>query len=244
MNNQFSSTAKYLTGELFSSGIFFPMNRNSKESTLSRVEYITQKSMGKTIVHMGCCDHIPLIDDKIKNNQWLHKRLTECATECIGIDIDKESLEYIKKLGYTNVVYGDIFNDELLEVTTKKWDLIILGEILEHTDNPVAFLSALHTRYKGNIREILITVPNGFSIENFKGVFKNIEYINSDHRYWFSPYTLGKILTLSGFSPTEFTFMQYGKSVRTGFGIRAFLYQWLFKNKPASRESLIMIGKF
>ena len=43
----------------------------------------------------------------------LHKLITDNARNCIGIDIDRESIDYVKKeTGYDNVVCGNILTDE------------------------------------------------------------------------------------------------------------------------------------
>jgi len=75
---------------------------------------------------------------------------------------------------------------------------MVLGEILEHVDNPVDFITRLRIKYKDKIKGLIITVPNAFRKRNFYNAFRNIEKINSDHRYWFSPYTITKVLHQGG----------------------------------------------
>lgn len=96
--------------------------------------------------------------------------------------------------------YLDILNEKKDEdILKNEWDYIVLGEILEHVDNPVEFLEKILKNYGKNIKNILITVPNILSTGRILEIKKNNgEMINSDHRYWFSPYTLLKVTERAG----------------------------------------------
>ena len=95
-----------------------------------------------------------------------------------------------------------------LDLGDEMWDYMILGELIEHVDNPVAFLRTIKQKFQGKVNKIIITVPNAFNILSAKYMKKNVECINSDHRYWFSPYTLLKVATLSGFYNYELTYAE------------------------------------
>ena len=244
MTNISKTAHPFLSGKEFSSGLLFNVKPDSEQKHLGRIPFLTDYVKGKSVIHLGCCDHLPLIKNKISKNQWLHKLVTEVSTECVGVDIDQEGISFLKdELKCDNVVCADILNDDIKELESKQWDVMIIGEVLEHIPNPVEFLSKLSERYKGKVNTLILTVPNAFCISNFKDAFKGYEYINTDHKYWFTPFTLAKILTLSGFTPDSFTFAQYG-SARGGSGLRSYLNYRLIKSKPIFRESLIFISKF
>ena len=63
--------------------------------------------------------------------------------------------------------------------------------------------------YSAFTNELVITVPNAMSIKNTVFSFSNKEQINSDHYYWFSPYTLSRILIKAGFTPLYHDFVTY-----------------------------------
>lgn len=198
----------YISGDKFSNGVFLPISGPEK-SVNTRIEMIESLVEGKRVIHLGCCDHIPLIKMKMAKNMWLHKRITEKASECIGIDIDQEAIDFVKKeIGFNNVECADITKPGIQALTNSKWDYMIVGEILEHVDNPVQFLSDIKASYGRNIDKIIVTVPNAFSGANVSYAKKGIEAINSDHRYWFSPYTLAKIGFRAGLVLQEFFFVQ------------------------------------
>jgi hypothetical protein len=51
------------------------------------------------------------------------------------------------------------------------------------------------------VERLLVSGPHAFSFQNFMFMLKNQECVNTDHRYWFTVYTLAKILTQAGFKP-------------------------------------------
>jgi len=197
---------KYLKGDEFSNSLIVDLDR-SKYQVRSREEVITEIIKNKDVIHLGCSDHIPIIREKIAVNKWLHKLITENSGNCIGVDIDKESIDFvINELGFTNVIHGNILTDDLKELSDKQWDYVVFGEILEHVNNPVEFLSTFRAKYGNNVKRFIITVPNIYNRKALGNMLKFKEAINSDHRFWFTPYTLSKVLVSSGYMPENISF--------------------------------------
>lgn len=197
---------KYLKGETFKTSLFVDIGK-AKHRIISREAAITEMIKNQDVIHIGCSDHIPVIKQKISYNTWLHKLITDNAKNCVGIDIDKESINFIKKeLGYTNVYYGDILTDNFEALNGKKWDYVVFGEIVEHLDNPVNFLKGFKERYGNSVSKFIITVPSIYNIHQFKNMMNYLEIINSDHRFWFTPYTITKILVIAGYNPEKITY--------------------------------------
>lgn len=241
---------KYLNGQLFSNGLAVKYFRNN---LIYRVNFISEFFRNKSVIHLGCCDHIPLIEEKLQNNTWIHKIITESSAKCIGIDINEEAVEYVKKKGINNILYGDITKDNISEIGDCNWDFLFMGEILEHTDNPQLFIKTIRQNYSKNISKIVITVPNALCYLNFLNTMKNCECINTDHRYWFTPFTLAKLLTTAGYRDIEFSFIEPGKKPKITLKT---LLKTLLKNpsqylklillirKPILRETIVMVAKF
>ena len=197
---------KYLKGEAFKTSLFVDIGK-SKHRIISREAAITEMIRDKNVIHIGCSDHIPVIKQKISNNSWLHKLITDNAKNCIGIDIDRESIEFIKKeTEYHNVFHGDILTDSFEGIDKKNWDYVVFGEIVEHLDNPVNFLKVFKARYGEKVTRFIITVPSIYNIHQFKNMKNYLEIINSDHRFWFTPYTIAKVLVSAGYNPEKITY--------------------------------------
>lgn len=191
----------FLADKKFNEGLKVWLEFDNERKT--RIQKITELSTNKKVIHVGCVDHMPIIEEKIKNNTWLHKLVTDVASDCIGVDINKEGIDYMRKIGYSNAYYTDLMQPTLPEILNKKWDYMILGEILEHVDNPCDFLKTLNKLYNNCVENIIISVPNAFCYYNFRNIQQGFEMINSDHRSTFSTYTLNKILYIAGFRLNE-----------------------------------------
>jgi hypothetical protein len=202
---------KYLNGESFQTSLTVDIEKTGYE-IIPRETAITEIIKKSNVIHIGCSDHIQVINEKIETNTWLHKLITDNSKKCIGIDIDRESIDYIKnKLGYTNVFHGDILTDDFDELMQTKWDYVVFGEIMEHIDNPVNFLKVFKTRFGANVDRFIITVPSIYNKRQFGNMLKFKEVINSDHRFWFTPYTISKIVAEAGYKPENITFSNLQK---------------------------------
>lgn len=188
----------YLTGEKFSN--HYEMNLNTLKrwpGIPDRIEWLVDIVKGKKIIDLGFADHIEVMEKKIRDNRWLHKRLSDSAEKCLGIDNNEDAVEYCKRwCSVSDVICVDLFEKINEEIYKNDWDYLILGEIIEHQNNPIGFLYGLG--YYNTIKKYILTTPNAFRIENFLWATKHKELINSDHRYWFTPYTLSKVVHEAG----------------------------------------------
>lgn len=190
----------YLKGEIFSTAENFRYPTKIYPET--REEYLKRIVKGKKVVHIGCIDHLPVIDTKIKTGHWLHKILTDTTEKCIGFDINEEGIDRLRSdYGIDNVFYEDVAETASEIIRKEKWDYLVLGEVLEHIDNPVDFLKKLKANYSHVAKQIIITVPHIITRIAFKNIKKGIECINTDHRYWFTPFTIMKVATMAGLNP-------------------------------------------
>ncbi len=232
---------KYLIGTDFSNGKAFEWENNS--DVLYRDEYFVEKCRNKRIIHLGCADHIELIDKKIAHNSYLHSKLISISNVCYGIDINHESIEYLQnKYNIPNLITFDIVSDPLpKEIENLKFDYLLIPDVIEHIGNPVIFLATIKDKLKHNVNEIILSVPNAFRINNFINAFKGREIINTDHRFWFTPYTLSKIAIDAGYDINEMdlTFCEHGKLSRRNLFKRLLISKYF-----VLRDTLILNIKF
>lgn len=227
----------YIKGKQFSDNADFTIEKDSK--IIGRMEFVEKIIEGKKVLHIGCLDHLPLIKGKIKKGLWFHQRLTDVASECIGIDIDQKGIDYVRsELGISNVYYGNLEQDEKIEpISSQYWDYVIFGEVIEHLDNPVFFLKNFIRLYQNNFEQIIITVPNCYRLENIFGMLQNREIVNSDHRYWFSPYTICKLIHQAGLNVTQ---LQMCKFLHLG-GLREKLKDAFRNAYPLTADTIVVI---
>jgi 2-polyprenyl-3-methyl-5-hydroxy-6-metoxy-1,4-benzoquinol methylase len=153
----------HLSGKLFRTDLTFDLSRE-KFAPVSREKAIAELIKNKKVIHIGCTDHIQIIKEKIKHDLWLHKLITQNASECIGIDIDKQSIDFVKsELGYNNVINGDILKDDFPVIREAEWDCAVFGEVLEHLNDPVNFLEVFRKKFGKNVKEFIVSVPTVYN---------------------------------------------------------------------------------
>ena len=161
----------------------------------------------KRVIHLGCTDHLELIDFRISNYIYIHRQLSYVASECIGIDTNVEAVEHLKNYDINNVIAADMMHPGIAAIENSQWDWLVIPDVLEHVPNPVQFLQGIDEAYGKNIDKILITVPNAFGSYVRSGF--NSEVINYDHCFWFTPYTLCKVVHAAGFEIDELFMCSY-----------------------------------
>jgi 2-polyprenyl-3-methyl-5-hydroxy-6-metoxy-1,4-benzoquinol methylase len=138
-----------------------------------RLKLINKYLKNKTsVLDIGCCTGNFLIS--CKNNEF---------KTIIGIDINKKTNEYCKKLGFK--IYE--------KLPKRKFDLIHLSDIIEHIGNPNSFIK----KTKKNLNKegiIVLTTPN---INNPINHLVNIK--PDQHLFYFSKKSISKLLKKNGF---------------------------------------------
>lgn len=199
---------QYLQGELYGDSVAVPIaDKGSKlDDTTS---FLKRLAAGSRVIHVGAVDHLEDLDRKIEKGNWLHRHLAESAQRCVGIDINREGIDYLKeRYGIEDVYCADITADTLSFLGDEKWDVVMLPDVLEHVPDVFSFLKATHDKLAGRCDTHVVTVPNAFCLRNIKNaLFKGVEKINTDHYYWFTPYTISKLLTRAGFDSPEVAYV-------------------------------------
>jgi len=232
----------FLKGEKFSEGLYVTL-AHTERNIPDRISIIVNFCRGKNVIHVGCLDHEPLVLKKIETNTWLHKRIDEVAAKQVGIDINRSGIEFVtKNTGFHNIYFEDVMSEKPAGefIQRQKWDAMILGEVLEHVNDPVCFLKKIKEKYASLVKEVLVTVPNAFAWENFRLAIKHKECINSDHRAWFSVFTLAKNLAEAGYSNFSYDFVMYEPDDYK----RRYFLRFLLKRCPALRSTIVMKAQF
>ena len=232
----------YLSGKSYSNGreIKFAFDRID-DHYFSRTEFLRDIACEKNIIHVGFVDHdIDSIQKKINKNKWLHSVLDQVATRCFGVDILEDEVDFVRhSLGFDDVGVADITAAIPQQAKGTDWDYVMIPEVLEHIDNPVAFLSGIKKVWTGHAKKIVITVPNAFTPSNYRFARRKVEKINTDHRFWFTPYTLAKVVMQAGLQVDSIVMCHHGRVKK-----RAFFRNLWFKRNPLLRSDIVMLVDF
>ena len=122
----------------------------------------------------------------------LGKLIQPLVKEYTGLELSKHASDYSKNNSNLNII-----NQSFKEYSknNKKYDIIIMTDVIEHSDNPFELLSLIEKNLNKNGKLILSTF-------NFDSLFskimgKNYPWIIPMHKYYFSNTTLKNALTES-----------------------------------------------
>jgi 2-polyprenyl-3-methyl-5-hydroxy-6-metoxy-1,4-benzoquinol methylase len=199
----YEACGEYLSGRKLDVGRRF--HDPSNPVIVERIAYLRQRCIGKKVLHVGCLDHPEIALEKANKGTWLHGIVSEVSASCVGIDIDLRGYELVRsKLSLDNIRLLDLTKplaaEEVGRLRAVEWDLILCPEVLEHVTNHQTFLENLY-RISRPGTTLVVTAPNAFRFENFVNTLRGYESINSDHKYWFTFYTLSSLLAAHGWRP-------------------------------------------
>lgn len=217
-------TRAHLDGSTFSNAHRFHLGIHGRAPR--RVERLVDLCRHKKVLHVGCCDHLDLIRSKVAQGVYLHQNSCAVASHCVGMDISAPGVTLLHELNFPEVYLPD-------DVPQDDYDICLLADVIEHVGDVVSFLKSMH-RYRFKI--LVVATPNAFRLRNFLSLG---ELINTDHRYWFSPYTLCKVLTDAGYSPQQVELCHSDYVSRKG-ALAARVLDFL----PKYRDTLIVSADF
>ncbi|HWH83125.1 MAG TPA: methyltransferase domain-containing protein [Burkholderiaceae bacterium] len=214
------TTRDFLNGERFSNAHRFALGNAGRAPR--RADRLVAIARGRSVLHVGCCDHLELIRAKLAQGTYLHRQLCDAAKRCVGMDTSEPGVALLHELGFSEVYAPD-------EVPDDAFDVCLLADVIEHVGDVVRFLASMR-RYR--FRELVVATPNAFRLRNF---LSSGELINTDHRYWFTPYTLCKVLVDAGYTPTRVE-LCHADHVSAKGALLARVLDWM----PKYRDTLIV----
>jgi 2-polyprenyl-3-methyl-5-hydroxy-6-metoxy-1,4-benzoquinol methylase len=161
-----------------------------------RISQLAPYVRGRTVLDVGCASGLSRPD-------WVHAGLARLATTIVGVDIDAGAVDRARAKGF-DVRIADA---ESLDVSGQ-WQVVHAGELLEHLDNPRAFLDAVRQRLTSD-GLLLVTTPNPFAISNFVYRMGGTPRVNGDHVAWYCEDTMRQLLERNEYEVVEITYLRH-----------------------------------
>jgi len=163
---------------------------------------------GKKILHVGCADYPYTLQ---RGEALLHKRLSSITDQLWGIDLCAEGCSLLKKMGFGKIIEGDIV-EFAKDFKKEKFDIILAGEVIEHTANASDFLKGI-AKSMSKSTELILTTINTPSLMSFFFSVANKEKVHPDHNYYFSYYTMKHFIEKCGFIPLEIYYYKVNNTI-------------------------------
>ena len=161
-----------------------------------RIDQISPYVTGKSVLDVGCTAGS-------RRDDWVHAGLVRVADHVVGVDIDDEAVNRVRQRGF-DVRVADA--ESLL--VAEEFDVVHAGELLEHLDNPRAFLVAARSKLKpGGV--LILTTPNAFAVSNFVYRLGGNPRVNGDHTCWYCEDTLRQLLERNDYEILSMGYMRH-----------------------------------
>jgi SAM-dependent methyltransferase len=203
---------------------YSPSYAKEKIVNVERIEAILSTVKGPHILNLGCVGHSLPVGPGEKAH-WLHLQLTERfpAARIVGLDNDASNVERMREMGF-DAVLGDA-HDLSYESC---FDTIVVGELIEHLQNPGKCLEGCRRALKPEGR-IILTTPNAFCAMLGLMYWKNFNRaFNTEHVLWFCPQTLYSLADRCGLRIVKFGFVDdLAPEITTSRTYRLFAHLWM-----------------
>lgn len=180
-----------------------------------RSEFVKLYVKGKKILDIGCAG----------SNGFMHKIVIEnnkSSEIIVGLDADSNNLKKLE--GFSNELV--VADAERLPFKDATFDCVYMGELIEHFWAAHGLLSEANRVLKtGGV--ICLDVPNVYSINRIiRFILKGMDSLGDpDHKIFYTPASLSKLLNTAGFEVIEVTsdakikigFLFIGKEVILNF---------------------------
>lgn len=229
------------------------VHRLPRARLVDRIEFLAGLARGRRVVHVGFVD-AGFEAMQARSEEWLHEHLDRSARELVGIDIDPAGVKSAADRGYEAYELDCRDVSAVAALGLDPADLVIAGEVLEHIDDPAAFLEGLHALV-GEPGSLVVTVPNATGLLNTVAAVVGREVQHPDHVAMYTWQTLSNLLRRHGWETTQVaTFVREVKvhdgapvGVQVlGFGARVVRWiEWLAGKLgvPFLAEGLIVVAR-
>jgi SAM-dependent methyltransferase len=170
-------------------------------------EFLKRFVTGRRVLDIGVAEHDAA---RMERADFKHGIIARHASYALGIDILADDVERMKKAGF-NVRVADGTSEEDLG---DRFDRVVLGDVIEHVDNPVALLK-FAGRHLADGGQILCATPNPFFIVTLaQGLRDGVFVANAEHVSWITPTMALELAHRSGLRLDEYWHTQgEGKTV-------------------------------
>jgi len=180
-----------------------------RRPAVDRRRYLLDACRGRRVLHLGCTDW-PLTAERAEEGTLLQQSLLKIDCDLVGLDLDRNGVDYFNTHGLGPCVYGNIETTSLADVGGKPFEVVLAGEIIEHLENPGLFLRACRPLIApGGV--LIITTINAYCSFRILRYLLGREIVHEDHNYYFSPRVLEQMAARCGYRQRAFYFHGTGR---------------------------------
>lgn len=176
---------------------YTPTEKITVSKPVSRVQYIVEACLNKSVLDLGCFDETALC--KMKSGHRLFEEISKVAKYHIGLDNSSLIPEKGIVVSDSERIYrADILKYDYSNALPHEIDLIIAGELIEHLEWTTELFRLMKSHFSG--KRMVCTTPNATSLSNVILALANRESTHRDHKQIYSFKTLNSLCINAGFN--------------------------------------------
>jgi hypothetical protein len=220
---------------------YTPLERLKVARPVDRVEFIARACARCRVLDLGAMDETAWAAKRGRGT-WLHEEIGGSALAVDGIDNSVHvPAEGLRTGPNATIRRGDITDPEpLVSALERTPDVVVIGELIEHLENPLQFLKRLAGIERLAGKTLILSTPNATALHNVLIGLAQRESTHRDHLCIFSYKTLATLCTRAGFFEWEITpyYSRFTEMLQRHSGLRRIavratqgvvnLLEWMF----------------
>ncbi len=166
-----------------------------------RNAWLVDAARGRRVAHVGFADVGCELTHR-ERGRWLHAQLADAASSIVGLDVTADAVEAACAEGYEAYAVDCTSLEDLRALELQPFDRVVVGEVIEHVDDPGGLLQAVGQLVRGG-GDIVLTTPNARRFVDLVLALTGREVIHPDHVAIYSARTLTALLERHGWRVTE-----------------------------------------
>jgi 2-polyprenyl-3-methyl-5-hydroxy-6-metoxy-1,4-benzoquinol methylase len=166
----------------------------------NRIDYILEQCRNCAVLDVGCVGH----GGNMSRGNWLHARIREVASRCVGVDADKSAVRKVAQLGFEIFCFDLMLGSSVAKrvLGEEHFDIVVAGEVIEHLRDPMTLLEVAFAVLKNN-GKLIITTPNPYAPHRVYSGRTRYMWENADHLFYIFPSGIIEMAERTGFQLTD-----------------------------------------
>ena len=177
-----------------------PRHPLPKSAQVDRDEFLLSLCKGKRVLHLACAAW-PATEMWCDDGSLLHLRLSKVCDRLAGFDWSTEGIRILEERSVDDLHHVNLLESSQVEAAWNQLgfepDIILAGELLEHLDRAGIVVENCQKMMPPSCN-LVITVPNAFSLRSWLHVLRGYEKVAPDHVSYYSYSNIRELVERNG----------------------------------------------